>query len=424
MKIAVMIPMDKAAMADGTLWPMAWNNDGGSVFGTYFPELDHRDVASCPRFPEEAAAHAQKEIEEFFSVGHGRMFLETRSEAVLERVREMVRTRKEFEASVYLVRGNAQGVLEERFDILPDGSIQPPLVLGKVSSQAPATCTGSTAVWCPVHGDCACPNVNDDPQEGPTLDDASCPLHAPTSTHGEEGGREVSFELGEVDHHGELELILEVNGAKDSAWLSKEMWERMGEVAGWRPAPSVDTKKIERLIRDVEKAAKDGHNSEQHRLAARLDSSAEMLRSLLPLVEEQRRTINEGIEITHDQAIKIEQLEETLKVLTGHVRERFIKLRTSWYLATGHLSNPHKIIDHPTYHAIVALGWPVVPYLLGDLVGDDPCHFWGQALHAITGELIEIPREDYGKGRVIAAAWLELAKKKGWSVCPTEKKPL
>ncbi len=39
-------------------------------------------------------------------------------------------------------------------------------------------CTGITAAWCPLHGDCSCP----DPV---ALDDPSCPLHALTSPHGE-----------------------------------------------------------------------------------------------------------------------------------------------------------------------------------------------------------------------------------------------
>jgi hypothetical protein len=46
---------------------------------------------------------------------------------------------------------------------------------------APA-CTGTTAVWCPVHGDCACPR---DAADERTLDDARCSLHSPTSTHGD-----------------------------------------------------------------------------------------------------------------------------------------------------------------------------------------------------------------------------------------------
>lgn len=43
-------------------------------------------------------------------------------------------------------------------------------------------CTGATAAWCPVHGDCACPRTDG----GPSLDHPACPLHGPASTHGEE----------------------------------------------------------------------------------------------------------------------------------------------------------------------------------------------------------------------------------------------
>jgi hypothetical protein len=42
-----------------------------------------------------------------------------------------------------------------------------------------AGCTGTTARWCPVHGDCTCPRPDLE------LDAASCPLHAPGSEHGE-----------------------------------------------------------------------------------------------------------------------------------------------------------------------------------------------------------------------------------------------
>ncbi len=39
-------------------------------------------------------------------------------------------------------------------------------------------CTGVSASWCPVHGDCACKNAND-------KNDDDCPLHSRQSTHGE-----------------------------------------------------------------------------------------------------------------------------------------------------------------------------------------------------------------------------------------------
>jgi hypothetical protein len=41
-------------------------------------------------------------------------------------------------------------------------------------------CTGQAAEWCPVHGHCSCPN----PLAG--LDDPSCGLHSPESTHPEQ----------------------------------------------------------------------------------------------------------------------------------------------------------------------------------------------------------------------------------------------
>ena len=424
MKIAMMIPMDDTAAADGSLWPMAWSTDAEHVFGIDFPELDGR----IPRLPQDAAAHVQEEIESFLAVGHKRMYIETRSEAVLKRVREMARTQKDFEASVYLVRSTERGLEETRHDVLPDGSLEPPLVLDKLSSQA-ATC-----------------------EEGPV--------------------HESGFALGEVDHHGELELVLEVNGAKGSAWLSREMWERMGEVAGWRtqmsaveqtaPVPLTEEEietlifalrsrppfdgdgdllrklrtmkrasrrdipaeehgrtsaeppkaggwDLERLALDAEEGARMGHAAGQHQLAARLESCAEVLRALLPLqqaVEELKRTINEGIEITHDQAIKIEQLEL-------FVGQRFKELSGLWRQETGHLSNPHKRLEHPAYRAIVKLGWPVVPFLLGELASDTP-DLWGPALHQITGEFVTIAEGDVGKLEASAEAWLKLAGKKGW----------
>ena len=212
MYIALMIPMDKAAMADGLLWPMAWSTDGGGIFGTSFPELDD----GIPRFPEDAAARAQEEIEGFFAVHHERMVLETRSEAIIKRVQVLVRTRKDLQAAVYLVRDNEQGIEEERFDILPDGSFHPPLDLKTTTSNKDKS--GKLP-----------------PFEEPPVDE---PDWDPFEEEEEEEGREISFTLGRLNPHGELDLSLEVNGVKGSALLSKKVWERMGEVAGWKTAPT------------------------------------------------------------------------------------------------------------------------------------------------------------------------------------------
>jgi hypothetical protein len=60
--------------------------------------------------------------------------------------------------------------------------------------RAAETCTGLTASWCPIHGDCTCPRhgdaANPDTSEGMRgevingqMEDPSCPLHAPSSGH-------------------------------------------------------------------------------------------------------------------------------------------------------------------------------------------------------------------------------------------------
>ena len=50
-------------------------------------------------------------------------------------------------------------------------------------------CTGITARWCPVHGDCECETADDgDSWEFPGVDEEGneCPLHGDHSKHGEE----------------------------------------------------------------------------------------------------------------------------------------------------------------------------------------------------------------------------------------------
>jgi len=58
--------------------------------------------------------------------------------------------------------------------------------MGAPTPEPEPACTGQTAVWCPIHGDCSCPYLYGDPTNGPTLDDDKCPLHKLESAHGEE----------------------------------------------------------------------------------------------------------------------------------------------------------------------------------------------------------------------------------------------
>lgn len=43
------------------------------------------------------------------------------------------------------------------------------------------TCTGVAAMWCPLHGDCTCPQPLGEGLD--PLDHHACPLHGPDSTH-------------------------------------------------------------------------------------------------------------------------------------------------------------------------------------------------------------------------------------------------
>jgi hypothetical protein len=56
------------------------------------------------------------------------------------------------------------------------------LVNAEVSLGEP--CSGVTASWCPVHGECACDDRDD--AAARTFEDPACPLHAHLSTHANE----------------------------------------------------------------------------------------------------------------------------------------------------------------------------------------------------------------------------------------------
>jgi hypothetical protein len=53
----------------------------------------------------------------------------------------------------------------------------------QADAAAEPDCTGVTATWCPVHGDCRCPRYEHNGYI-PAMDDPDCPLHAPESLHG------------------------------------------------------------------------------------------------------------------------------------------------------------------------------------------------------------------------------------------------
>lgn len=65
-----------------------------------------------------------------------------------------------------------------------------------------AECTGLTATWCPVHGDCTCTRHEDGEVYFGTR--GICPLHADDSTHAETDARFDSTEQDRRDFEGRM----------------------------------------------------------------------------------------------------------------------------------------------------------------------------------------------------------------------------
>lgn len=92
------------------------------------------------------------------------------------------------------------------------------------------------------------------------------------------------------------------------------------------------------------------------------------------------------------------------------LRERFEQLAMEWRRDTAFTSSASNLVDHPAYQEIIALGPPVIPLLLAELVRN-PNH-WFFALRQLTGENPVAP-EDRGRIKKMAEAWLCWARSKG-----------
>ncbi len=93
----------------------------------------------------------------------------------------------------------------------------------------------------------------------------------------------------------------------------------------------------------------------------------------------------------------------------GNPLEQFRKLEEKWKADTQYLSDPARIIGHPAFQAIIALGDAVVPLLLRDLESQPSLWVW--ALPDITGEN-PIAASDQGNIRKMGEAWLQWGREK------------
>lgn len=95
---------------------------------------------------------------------------------------------------------------------------------------------------------------------------------------------------------------------------------------------------------------------------------------------------------------------------TETIEQRFRRLEDEWNTATAYLSSSTKIVGHPAFQAIIAMGPEVVPLMLRDL--EKTPSFWVWALPAITGA-DPVPVEDRGRIDKMSAAWLRWGKVNG-----------
>jgi hypothetical protein len=89
----------------------------------------------------------------------------------------------------------------------------------------------------------------------------------------------------------------------------------------------------------------------------------------------------------------------------------FDRLARRWIEETQVLSSLSRMIGHPAYQAIIAMGDSAIRPILREL-GRAP-ELWGPALHAITGAL-PVPAADAGRVARVADAWLAWARENGY----------
>jgi hypothetical protein len=96
----------------------------------------------------------------------------------------------------------------------------------------------------------------------------------------------------------------------------------------------------------------------------------------------------------------------------GQVSDAVFKaLVKRWKKDTEADSSILRMIQHPAYQEIIALGDPAIPLLLEELKREPD--FWFAALRQITGANSALP-ESAGKVKEMTRAWIKWGKEKGY----------
>jgi len=93
-------------------------------------------------------------------------------------------------------------------------------------------------------------------------------------------------------------------------------------------------------------------------------------------------------------------------------RKHFQRAAAEWRNDTRHLSRVSKMIEHPAYRDIIAMGERAIPLLLEE-VQKDPPDLWFWALSEITGE-DPIDPSHHGDIKAMASDWIEWGKAGGY----------
>jgi hypothetical protein len=88
------------------------------------------------------------------------------------------------------------------------------------------------------------------------------------------------------------------------------------------------------------------------------------------------------------------------------------RLLVWWRAETALLSSSSRIVEHPAYQQLIALGPPALPFFFRDLEQTHDGHL-SKALTAITGAH-PVASEDRGQIRQIATTWLRWARANGY----------
>lgn len=90
----------------------------------------------------------------------------------------------------------------------------------------------------------------------------------------------------------------------------------------------------------------------------------------------------------------------------------FRSLADEWRRQTAGLPRVKDRISHPLYLQVIDWGEDAVPYILSELLNQEPDH-WFEALSQITGAN-PVPLQSRGNVREMADAWVRWGRLRGW----------